>query len=143
MKKRAISVILIAAMVLASVLALCSCGSNEDKDDAVIVHPISITMSIDYPDKSKIPDLVNESFKVEEDSTAFDAIQIYGAVNSVPILVETTGSTVEGINGVKNGDMGKRVWQFKINGKLYTGSPDDIKLKANDSLEWFYKPVQK
>jgi len=142
-KKRAISVILIAAMVLASVLALCSCGSNEDKDDAVIVHPISITMSIDYPDKSKIPDLVNESFKVEEDSTAFDAIQIYGAVNSVPILVETTGSTVEGINCVKNGDMGKRVWQFKINGKLYTGSPDDIKLKANDSLEWFYKPVQK
>ena len=61
----------------------------------------------------------------------------------MPITVETTDGSVQGIGGVENGDYySSRIWQYKLNGELCTVAEAQQKLQDGDVLEWVYKSVK-
>ena len=67
-------------------------------------------------------------------------IQLYCNVNELPVTVETTDASIQGINGVTNGDYAaKRHWQYKINGELCKTPENEKILKDGDTLEWVFK----
>ena len=45
---------------------LCTTSCENKGDTAEIIHPITITISIDYPKKSELPDIETTAFKIEE-----------------------------------------------------------------------------
>lgn len=138
MKKKILTNLIICMLVFSSIFVVTGCG--KEKEETPIVHPIKITISINYPQKSEIEDVEEVNFKIEEDSTVLDAIQLYCNVNELPVTVETTDESIQGINGVTNGDYGsKRHWQYKVNGKLCETPENEKILKDGDTLEWFFR----
>lgn len=137
--KKGIRFHVLLCMLLISVLFLISgCGSQEE-ENTPNVETISITLSIDYPNKSNRTDINEVAFKLEEDTTVLQLIELYGSVNNLPILVDTTHSTLEGINGVDNGVYWKKgEWQFTINGKYTTKAEGEKALKNGDSVQFIY-----
>ena len=118
MRNRRSAYLALCAVLLVFLFAAGGCG-NEQKEETKIVNPIEITISIDYPDKSELEDIVEVPFKIEEGSTVLDAMQLYCNVNEMALTVETTGASVQGISGVENGDFfAQRTWQYQINGQL-------------------------
>lgn len=138
MKKKILTNLIICMLVFSSIFVVTSCG--KEKEETPIVHPIKITLSINYPAKSEIEDVEEVNFKIEEDSTVLDAIQLYCNVNELPVTVETTDASIQGINGVTNGDYSaKRHWQYKINGELCETPENEKILKDGDTLEWVFR----
>ena len=137
MKKKVLTNLIICMLVCSSIFVVTGCG--KDKEETPIVHPIKITISIDYPAKSGLDDVEEVDFKIEEDSTVLDAIQLYCNVNELPVTVETTDASIQGINGVDNGDYSaKRHWQYKINGELSETPENEKILKDGDTLAWVF-----
>lgn len=127
----------ICTMLLLPLVLTASC--NSQKDDSPIANPIEITISIDYPDKAELTD-VEESFKIEENSTVLDAIQLYCNVNEIALTVETTDGSVNGINGVENNELyTNRTWQFTVNGTVSEEPANTVFLGNGDQLQWVYK----
>ena len=138
MKKKVLANLIICMLVLSSIFTATGCG--KDQEETPIVHPINITISIDYPTKSGIEDVKEADFKIEENSTVLDAIQLYCNVNELPVTVETTDASIQGINGVSNGDFSsERHWQYKINGKLSETPENEKILNDGDTLEWVFR----
>ena len=121
-------------------LSICLWGCSEDAgEETPVVDPIQITITIDYPAKAKIPDIRDEAFRVEEDSSVLEIIELYGSVNEVSVLVDTTNSTLEGIHGVINHVFGKNYeWKYKVNGEFTKKSIDDYIAEDGDLLEFVY-----
>lgn len=154
MKKKLVVKLILCIIILASVTVLASCGDTET--DGPIIEPIEISLSIDYPEPQtgssvgesgketstpKIDDVKDVSFKIEEGVTVFDAIQLYCSANDIPITVETTALSVEGINTIVNGSVEgqeKGSWKYKINGKFVAAPAGETVLEKGDSLEWVY-----
>ena len=109
-----------------------------NSEPAPIVNPINVTISIDYPKKADLEDVKDADFKVEEGASVLDAIQLYCNVNELPINVETTSSSIIGINDVNNGDYNSKTWQYKINGELCDTDVSEKILKDGDSIQWVY-----
>ena len=121
---------------------LCTTSCENKGDTAEIIHPITSTISIDYPKKSELPDIETTAFKIEENSSVLEAIQIYCNVNDMSVNVETTDGTIVGINDLNNGDFHpNRIWQYKVNGQLCADSAGDYVLQDGDVLEWVYKKI--
>ena len=138
MKKKILTNLILCLLVFSSIFVVTGCG--KEKEETPIVHPIQITISIDYPAKSEIEDVEAADFKIEEDSTVLDAIQLYCNVNELPVIVETTDASIQGINGVSNGDYSAaRHWQFKINGELCETPENEKILKDGDTVEWIFR----
>lgn len=138
MKHRILTGMILTAFLCGAMLMVSACGENEEAN-APIVSPIEISISIDYPDKASWDDVKDVPFKLEEDSSALEAIQLYCNVNEMPMLVETTGKTLYGINGVNNGDIdSERSWKFSLNGKTPRKGESKVSLKDGDSLVWYY-----
>ena len=138
MKKKILTNLIICMLLISSIFLITGCG--KEKEETPIVHPIRITLSIDYPAKAGIEDVEEADFKIEEDSTVLDAIQLYCNVHELPVTVETTDASIQGINGVTNGDYAaKRHWQYKINGELCKTPENEKILKDGDTLEWVFK----
>ncbi|MGN0658027.1 MAG: DUF4430 domain-containing protein [Emergencia sp.] len=138
MKKKLFTSLIICLLLCSSVLIMAGCGDKAE--ETVIVNPIEITLSITYPEKAEMEDISEELFKIEEDSTVLDAIQLYCNVNDMNITVETTGGDVQGIAGVENGDYGSsRIWKYKLNGELCDEPENQQVLKDGDTLEWVYR----
>lgn len=124
-------------LILLSVLFLCGCG-NQDQEETPTVDPIEITISIDYPGKSS--DLTAEPFRVEEDSSVLQVVELYGNVNDISILIDTTNSTLEGVHGVINHVNYKTcAWECYVNDKLKTKDIDDFILEDGDHLQLVYE----
>ena len=139
MKKRIPAGLIICALSVILLFTAVAC-QEEPEEETDIVNPIEITISVDYPERAGIDDVENAEFKIEENSTVMDAIQLYCNVNDMELTVETTGASVEGINGVENGDyFAKRTWQYKINGQLCSEKESEKKLEDGDALEWAYQ----
>lgn len=137
MKKKILTNFIVCMLVFSSIFVVTSCGKEKEETP---VHPIQITISIDYPEKAELEDVEEASFKIEEDSTVLDAIQLYCNVNELPVTVETTDASIQGINGVENGEYtAKRHWQYKINGKLCKTPENEKILKDGDTVEWIYR----
>lgn len=129
----------VCAILLLSLTMVTSCGEN-NKEEQPIINPIEITISIDYPDKAEIEDIKEETFKIEEDSTVLDAIQLYCNVNNIPLNVETTDGLVDGISDVNNYILYKNSsWKYKINDELIESPANTQILVDGDSLQWVYK----
>ncbi|MFQ9891817.1 MAG: DUF4430 domain-containing protein [Emergencia sp.] len=138
MKNRILTGIILTAVLCTSMFIVSGCGKDEEAD-APIISPIEITLSIDYPDKASWEDVKDVTFKLEEDSSVLEAIQLYCNVNEMPMLVETTGKTLYGINGINNGDIDSdRSWKFYVNGKTPRKSESKIILEDGDTLAWYY-----
>lgn len=128
-------ILCILLLCLACFVAACSNNEEEVPD----IASIDISLTINYPEKSKAVDIKNVSFKIEEETTVLQAIQLYGNVNNISVLVDTTHSTLEGINGIINGvDTKNNVWKFKLNGKYVSASESEKLLEDGDSLEFLY-----
>lgn len=137
MKKKALTNLIICMLVFSSIFVVSSCGKEAEETP---VHPINITISIDYPEKSELEDVEEAAFKIEEESTVLEAIQLYCNVNELPVTVETTDASIQGINGVENGEYSaKRYWQYKINGELCDTPENEKKLEDGDLVEWIYR----
>ncbi len=138
MKTQRIMKYFFCCLLLLSMLFLCGC-SNEDEQDAPNVDSIAISISIDYPAKAKLPDLKTLPFRIEEDSTVLQVVELFGNVNDISILVDTTYSALAGIDGVINHvTLKSSVWQYKINGELKDKSINKVILKDGDHLELVY-----
>lgn len=136
MKRRAISLMLIFVLIIGTAAVISGCGK---KKAAKISNPINVTMNIKYPVKAKKDAVKDVKFKVEKKSTVMQAMQIFCNVNNIPLNVDTTNNTIEGINDVNNGDYNsKYIWKFKVNGELCKDSPVDKVLKSGDTLQWVY-----
>ena len=139
MKRRILTIFVLFALTISCAVFGSGC-SKQTEETAPVINPIEITVSIDFPEKADIEDISAEPFKIEEDSTVLEAIQLYCNVAEMPITVETTDGSVQGIGGVENGDYSaSRTWQYKLNGELCTIAESQQKLKDGDVLEWVYK----
>ncbi len=139
MRNRRSAYLALCAVLLVFLFTAGGCG-NEQKEETKIVNPIEITISIDYPDKSELEDIVEVPFKIEEGSTVLDAMQLYCNVNEMALTVETTGASVQGISGVENGDFfAQRTWQYQINGQLCSENESEKVLADGDALQWVYQ----
>lgn len=138
MKKGILVNLILCVLLISSILLISSCGTGE-VEEAPSVTSIDIKLSIDYPKKSNVADIQQVPFKIEEDTTVLQAIQLYGNVNDISILVDTTHSTLEGINNVANHVLIKDAeWEFKINDKYVSKSESEYVLKSGDSVEFIY-----
>lgn len=123
-------------LTLFSVFCLWGC-SPQEQEEAPAVDSIEITISIDYPGKAK--DLKEQPFRLEEETSVLQAVELYGNVNDISILVDTTNVTLEGINGVINHVTYKTcAWQYSVNGKLKSKEINECILKDGDQLELVY-----
>ncbi len=139
MKRRILTSFLLCALTLSCMVVAGGCG-NETEETAPVVNPIEITVSIDFPKKADLDDISGEQFKLEEGATVLDALQLYCNVADMPVTVETTDGSVQGIGGVENGDFhAERAWQYKLNGELCTEAESQQKLEDGDVLEWVYR----
>ncbi len=139
MKRRFLVSFILCALTVSVMVFAGGCGRQAD-EAAPVVNPIEITVSIDFPKKSELEDISADPFKIEEDSTVLDAIQLYCNVADMPITVETTDGSIQGIGGVENGDyFASRTWQYKLNGELCTTAEGQQKLQDGDVLEWVYQ----
>ncbi len=123
--------------LLSAILLFAGCSSQEEETPAAV--PVNITITIDYPKISKVPDLKETPFRVEEDTTVLEVIELYGTVNEIPVLVETTYSTLQGINNVQN-DMYQKGygWKYKINGSYQKKPLNSLIVKEGDHVEFVY-----
>lgn len=137
--KKGIRFHVVLCVLLVSVLFLCSGCSSQEEEATPNVETINITLSIDYPNQSNRTDIKEVAFKLEEDTTVLQLIELYGNVNNLSILVDTTHSTLEGINGVNNGAYWKKgEWKFTINEK-FTSKPEGEKtLENGDFVQFIY-----
>jgi len=125
-------------LTLLAALCLCGCGGKETQETPA-VDSIEVFISIDYPQKAKKPDLKTLPFRIEEDSSVLQVVELFGNVNDISILVDTTYATLEGVDGVINHvTLDTGTWQYKINDKLKDKSVDDMILKDGDHLELVY-----
>lgn len=139
MKKKILTSFVLLALTAGCIVFGSGCGKQTEEATPVI-NPIEITVSIDFPKKANIEDITAEPFKIEENSTVLEAIQLYCNVADMPITVETTDGSVQGIGGVENGDyFAGRTWQYKLNGELCTAAEAQQKLEDGDVLEWVYR----
>lgn len=129
----------ICTLLLLSLFLVSGCGDDQ-KDEAPIVNPVEITITIDYPEKAEPKDVVEEPFKVEAGSTVLDAIQIYCNVKEIPLTVETTDGSVVGINSVDNLVFYKKgTWEYKIDDKISKSPANTQVLTDGNNLKWIYK----
>lgn len=139
MNKKLIMKVLICLTVLLFTFFCAACGNTSSSQDSDSVKSINISISIDYPEKAEKPDLKTLPFRIEEETSVMQAIELYGNVNNTSILIDTTYSTLEGIDGVINGVTLKRgSWYCRINGKNLDTPYGDVKLKDGDHLELIY-----
>lgn len=138
MKTNHLKKILICLLAAITLFALYGCGDKNNRDIAD-VDSISVSISVDYPVKAKKADLKTLPFRAEEDSSILQVVELFGNVNDISILVDTTYSTLEGIDGVINHVTLKAgTWQYKINGELKDKPISDVILKDGDHLELVY-----
>ena len=136
MKKKITKVHFFFLLTLLLILSLCGCSSQEQQETPT-VDPIEITISIDYPGKAA--DLKDQPFRVEEESSVLEVVELYGNVNGVSVLIDTTNSTLEGIHDVINNVTYKTcAWQYSVNGKMKTKEIDKFILEDGDQLELVY-----
>ena len=129
---------LLCLLVVAMTLIFTGCGSSDDTETPEI-KSIDITLSIEFPQKSKIIDIKGVPFRVEEETTVLQMIELYGNVNNISVLVDTTHGTLEGISGIINGVyQNNHLWKFKINGKNTSTAVSDCVLEDGDSIEFIY-----
>lgn len=139
MKNKTAARMTVCALTLTLLFTAVACQA-EPEEETPIANPIEITISIDYPDQSGQKDIEDVQFKIEENSTVLDAIQLYCNVNEISLTVDTTDASVQGINGVENGDYAaKKTWQYKINGRLCSDGENEKKLEDGDQLQWVYR----
>lgn len=137
MNRKIVSLILICALVFGTAAMISGCGKKTATTTGS--KPIKVTMTIKYPAKAKLANVLNIQFKLEKKAHVLDATELFCNVNNISLLVDTTKNIVEGISGVSNGDYNsKYVWKYKVNGTLCTENPLDKALKAGDSIEWDY-----
>lgn len=137
MKKKLTKKHFLCLLTLLVVFSFCGCSSQEQQETPT-VDTIEITISIDYPGKGA--DLRNQSFRVEEDSSVLQVMELYGTVNDISVLVDTTNVTLEGINGVINHVTYKTCnWQYYVNDKLKTKAIDKYTLENGDHLKLVYE----
>ena len=138
MKKRKPICSILCVLLFLSVFFMTGCGNEPEETE--IINPITITISIDYPKKSNLDDVIEVPFKIEENSSVLEAIQLFCNVNEMPVNIETTDGTVVGINDLNNGDLNtRRTWQYKINGRLSQLPAGEAILQEGDLLEWVYQ----
>ena len=138
--KKWVALVLLATLVL----TLTSCGTKKNKDEENIVHPINVYIDIEYPEDSGLDPVKHQKYKVEEGTSVVNALQIYCNTNNIPVNVETTTSTIHGINNIYNkvdaeNDNKESKWMFKINGKKVKTSESETTLKKNDVVSWIYQ----
>jgi hypothetical protein len=140
MKNRKILASLLVCALLTGILfALSACGKPNQNGSQQIENPIEITISIKYPDKAKKPDIEAVGFKVEKKSTVMLALQLYCSVHEIPLMIDTTSNTVQGINNIENGVLIKnRMWKYRLNGRLNDAAAAEKKLHDGDELQWVY-----
>lgn len=139
MKRRILTCFLLCVLAVGCMVFAGGCGRPAE-ETAPVVNPIEISVSIDFPKKADLDDISGEQFKLEEGATVLDALQLYCNVADMPVTVETTDGSVQGIGGVENGDFhAERTWQYKLNGELCTAAESQQKLEDGDVLEWVYR----
>ncbi|HKM29009.1 MAG TPA: DUF4430 domain-containing protein [Anaerovoracaceae bacterium] len=139
MKKRYLLLTLIITL-MAAMVVLSGCETSDDMETPIDADTISVTMSIDYPVKSDIPDVEDVVLTVEEDATVLDMLQVYCASNDTPVTVELMSSEVQGINNVLNGEYGNdRKWFYSLNDKSISTMPGEKEIKDGDSVMWYYR----
>ena len=136
--------VLICLLAVLGLFCLCGCADpSSTGDDASAVEPIDLSVSIDYPAKAKKPDLKTLPFRAEEDCSVLQVVELFGNVNDISILVDTTYSTLEGVDGVINGVTLKTgEWQYQINGETMDKPISEVILKDGDHLELVYKKAE-
>ena len=134
-----------AALLLTFCIALgllSGCAWNSETDSGTSVNKkqsINILLSIEYPQKSRLPIMENIKFPLEENSTVLQAIELYCSVAEIPCILDTTSNQIVGINTVHNGDFNKhKVWKFSVGGKEPQMNAADVRLKDGDELRWVY-----
>lgn len=138
MKKTILKNLLLCLLFVFITFSFSSCG-NEAEDTEPSVKSIDITLSIDYPKKSGIDDVKKILFKIEEDTSVLQTIELYGNVYDIPVLVDTTNSTLEGINGIINHvTLKDGHWEYQINGKKISKSENKKIVESGDFVEFIY-----
>ena len=125
-------------ILLSGILCFASSCGAESEDTTPDIQSIDITVTIDFPKKAKITDIQQDSFTIEEESTVLETIELYGNVNNISVLVDTTNNTLEGIHGIIN-DVYKETytWQCTVNDKAVK-SIAKKELKDGDIVEFKY-----
>ena len=138
-KRRILASLLVCALLSGIMFALSACGKPNQIGSQQIENPIEISISIKYPEKAKKPDIEAVGFKVEKNSTVMLALQLYCSVHDIPLMIDTTSNTVQGINNIENGVLIKnRVWKYRLNGRLSNAAVAEKKLHDGDELQWIY-----
>ncbi len=129
-------VVIIAALIFGLPVVLKN-STNQPKTDSQVIdskqtQSASITIEGLY---------ANKAIANPENQTVLEVLQ---SVNSLDQQVRLStkaysglGVLVESIAGITNGTDGK-YWQYKVNGVMPQVGADQYKLKAGDTIEWYF-----
>lgn len=133
-------ILVLLSMLLAAVLIFTGCGGSQTGSGEDIENPITVTMTIDYPEEADATDLENVEVTVEEGTSLLKMLKRYGRENDVAIVVSSSGWTyVTGIGGVSEKDFGDTSgWVYYVNDEMPMTTADDYILADGDDILWQY-----
>lgn len=115
---------------------------SEDAESYRIEHISgpAISLSIDFPEESGIED-VSVPLTVAENSTALDALLLYGKLKEIPVTFSGGGSSayIQSVDQVKEKDYGDTSgWIYRLNGETLSQAAGTVVLQDGDQLEWLF-----
>ncbi|MGI6212128.1 MAG: DUF4430 domain-containing protein [Anaerovoracaceae bacterium] len=143
MKTRKARTALLLSLLVITASVLCACAEQNPSEDIPENKALHLTITMTYPEKVEPANYIKDyKFRVEKGTSLLEGLQLFCKVNDISLNIDTTNNVVEGINGVNNGDMKHYEWKCRINDEEVTDSPDTVKLKDNDHVEWYYTKVK-
>lgn len=100
----------------------------------------TISFMIDFPEESGVAD-VETTLRVAENSTALDAILLYGKLKEIPVTYSGGGTSayIESIDNVSEKDYGETSgWVYRLNHEALPQGAGSATLQEGDRLEWVY-----
>lgn len=115
---------------------------SEDAESYRIEHISgpAISFTIDFPEESGLTD-ISAPLTVAENSTALDALILYGKLKEIPVTFSGGGTSayIESIDNVSEKAYGDTSgWIYRINGETLSQGAAATTLQDGDQLDWIF-----
>ena len=140
-----LALLLLIVMIVAFTMSGCA-GKVEEKKESAEVYDTSKAavfayLSIDYPEESGLPDVLNQQvYSIDKAMSPMSILISYGDSNGVEVAVDSAGAGyIQGVGGVFENDYNQPSgWVYVVNDENSLEAASDHKLKSGDTVTWSY-----
>lgn len=142
MKK--ILLLIVSLIMVFTMAAMTSCGENDkntasDDGNGAGGADVTVTIDIDYPDKSGKTDVEDANVTVPENSSVLDVLNQYAKDNKIEIVMDDSSDmpyvySIDGVSATKTAG-----WVYEVNDEMIMETADKHIVKSKDSVEWSFE----